>query len=501
MPEARLEDGGSGLAPASEGWFIVNARDAEWWTSQTFGAGTVFESDAALFPQFGLNIAVLEPGKPNCLYHSELNQQEAFLVLSGTCKLLVDGEERDLGPWDFFHCPGRHGARLRRRGRRAVRRPDGRRALEGRAAPLSEVRAGGEVRRERGRGHARLQAGIRAVRTRSSAGARLLGQAALGDVTVATDTSAAVEFLLASREPAIRYLARRDVLGEDVTVDRDAFFSGPLVRGLLRGQKRDGGFGVHPYQKWGGAHWRLVSLVELGIPADDERAHAAAETVLDWLTSDSHRSRIQVIDGLTRRCGSQEGNALAVCCRLGMAGDPRVELLARSLAEWQWPDGGWNCDKKATGRRSSFNESLPPMWGLHEYWLATGERWAKESADRTAELFLEHNLFRALETWEPIHPGWLVAHYPPYWHYEVPQALLILSRMGRLDDPRAAEGLDLLEGLRRADGLWHKGPAWWRPPGSSGSNVEVVDWGGRGPSEMTTLNALRILKAAGRLEV
>ena len=105
MPEARLEDAGSGLAPASEGWFVVNARDSEWWTSQQFGAGTVFGSEAASFPQLGLNISVLEPGKPNCLYHSELNQQEAFLVLSGRCKLLVEGEERDLRPWDFFHCP------------------------------------------------------------------------------------------------------------------------------------------------------------------------------------------------------------------------------------------------------------------------------------------------------------------------------------------------------------------------------------------------------------
>ena len=312
-------------------------------------------------------------------------------------------------------------------------------------------------------------------------------------------TTAAIDFLLASREPAIRFLTRRDVLGEDVTVDRDEILSGPLVRGLLSGQKRDGGFGVHPYAKWRGAHWRLVSLVELGVPGDD-RLRAAAGTVLDWLTSDRHRKSIQVIDGLTRRCGSQEGNALAVCSRLGMADDPRVQQLARSLVEWQWPDGGWNCDKKATGRRSSFNESLPPMWGLHEYWLATGEQGAKESADRTAELFLEHDLFRALETGEPIHPGWLVAHYPPYWHYEVPQALLILSRAGKVDDPRTADALDILVGLQRADGCWHKGPSWWRKPGSPGSNVEVVDWGGRGPSEMTTLNALRILKAAGRLD-
>jgi hypothetical protein len=310
---------------------------------------------------------------------------------------------------------------------------------------------------------------------------------------------AAIDFLLASKEPAIRFLTRRDVLGEDVQPDPEEILSGPLVRGLLSGQQRDGGFGGHPYKKWGGAHWRLVSLVELGAPPD-ERVLAAAEPVLAWLTGDGHRKRIPVIDGLTRRCGSQEGNALAVCCRLGMSDDPRVQLLASSLIEWQWPDGGWNCDKNATGRRSSFNESLPPMWGLHEYWLATGDEAAKVAADRTADLFLEHNLFRALATGEPIHEGWLLQHYPPFWHYDAPQALLILSRMDKLDDPRASDALDILQALEHPDGTWHNGPSWWKKPGSQGSNVEVVDWGGRGPHEMNTLNALRILKAAGRLD-
>jgi uncharacterized cupin superfamily protein len=104
VPEARLEDSGSGLAPAEEGWFVVNVRDAEWHTSKAFGSGCTFESDSAWFQQLGINIAVLEPGKPNCLYHSE-GVQEDFLVLSGRCKVLIDGEERQLGPWDFVHVP------------------------------------------------------------------------------------------------------------------------------------------------------------------------------------------------------------------------------------------------------------------------------------------------------------------------------------------------------------------------------------------------------------
>jgi hypothetical protein len=67
------------------------------------------------------------------------------------------------------------------------------------------------------------------------------------------------------------------------------------------------------------------------------------------------------------------------------------------------------------------------------------------------------------------------------------------------DDPRAADAIDLLIAQQRNDGCWRSGPSWWRAPGSGGTNVEVVDWGRRGPSEMVTLNALRVLRAAGRL--
>ena len=99
-----MTDTDAGKQPAGDGWFVVNVRDTAWETSETWGAGCVFESEAAPFPQLGININVLPPGEPNCLYHRE-SQQEAFLVLAGECRLLVEGEERMLRAWDFFHCP------------------------------------------------------------------------------------------------------------------------------------------------------------------------------------------------------------------------------------------------------------------------------------------------------------------------------------------------------------------------------------------------------------
>ncbi|MBI5030692.1 MAG: hypothetical protein HZB51_09205 [Chloroflexi bacterium] len=326
----------------------------------------------------------------------------------------------------------------------------------------------------------------------------------------------AIQFLLSSTDPSIRYFTLTD-LGDasprsrDVIAARKQIPNGERVQALFAGQDakprhpgrvfstHPGGFGFHPYLKWIGSHWRLVSLVELGIPAAsrDKRAHAAADQVLTWLTSDIHREQIKSINGRARRCASQEGNALAVCSRLGMTDDPRVQYLAQSLIAWQWQDGGWNCDVRPQVNHSSFYESLAPMWGLVEYHRATGDKKARAAAAHTAEFFLRHRLFRSETTGKIIDQNWLKLHYPLYWHYDILQALVILSRAGKIRDPRCSEALDILESKRRADGTWHAEAYYWKPNGAS--NVDVVDWGRRGPNEMITLNALRVLKAAGRV--
>jgi uncharacterized cupin superfamily protein len=70
------------------------------------GTGTVasFEDPNDRFPNFGINIHVLQPGEPSTKYHAE-NVQEGFLVLGGRCTLIMNGKECQLKQWDFFHCP------------------------------------------------------------------------------------------------------------------------------------------------------------------------------------------------------------------------------------------------------------------------------------------------------------------------------------------------------------------------------------------------------------
>jgi uncharacterized cupin superfamily protein len=104
MTEARLiEDDHGGRLPATDGWFVVNARETAW-VDGDLGASCVFESRDVRFAELGINLNVLQPGQPMTMYHRE-DAQEDFLVLAGDCVLIVEGEERRLRPWDFFHCP------------------------------------------------------------------------------------------------------------------------------------------------------------------------------------------------------------------------------------------------------------------------------------------------------------------------------------------------------------------------------------------------------------
>ena len=101
--EARLEATEHGSIPNSEGWFVLNARDARWRAAEGRGAYSNFEGDLE-FSQLGMHLVTLAPGEAMAMYHWEADQED-FLVLAGEALAIVEREERPVRQWDFVHCP------------------------------------------------------------------------------------------------------------------------------------------------------------------------------------------------------------------------------------------------------------------------------------------------------------------------------------------------------------------------------------------------------------
>ena len=104
MPEAEIVTTEHGKVPRGEGWYVLNAQEAVWQHMPGFGGSDCnFQGDVR-FADVGFHLGVAQPGEPAGMYHREDNQ-EGFLVLKGELLVIVEGQERLLRAWDFFHCP------------------------------------------------------------------------------------------------------------------------------------------------------------------------------------------------------------------------------------------------------------------------------------------------------------------------------------------------------------------------------------------------------------
>src|ERR1700693_3870927 len=233
------------------------------------------------------------------------------------------------------------------------------------------------------------------------------------EVVVKRDRRPLIEALLQSDEPSIRWKVLVGVLGEDpesrkVRDLREEIRTSSRAKALLAGRDRHYTREAKIYSKYRGAHWTLAALADIGYPAGDDALVPMRDQVLDfWLSApfykefDSasavpkHRGAEGVprIRGRYRRCASQQGNALLSVMRLGL-GDSRSERLVERLLHWQWPDGGWNCDRNPSADTSSFMETLLPMRALAAYARASGNDAVREASHRASEVFLSRRLFR-----------------------------------------------------------------------------------------------------------
>jgi hypothetical protein len=314
-----------------------------------------------------------------------------------------------------------------------------------------------------------------------------------------------IDQLLQSDEPSIRLQIRLGVQDADEAGENDLrqqVRSSARVATLLSERGRDGSIDAHPYRaKWYGAHWVLVTLAELGYPSGDPSLIPLREQMLGWLFSADYLSSLGRVRGLPRLHGSIEGNALWAMLSLGLA-DERAELLAERLRQAQWPDGGWNCDRKASGRSSSFTESLIPLRGLYLHAIMLADDRSSAAARAAAEFFLRHRLYRRLRDGSVIHPSFVELHYPCYWHYDILFGLTVLAESGHIGDERCSAALDLLESKRLPDGGFPAEHRYYRPTRAMvPSQRSLVDWGGVSRRQMNVWVSARaavVLHAAGR---
>jgi len=305
-----------------------------------------------------------------------------------------------------------------------------------------------------------------------------------------------VRDLLSSDDPCIRYRTLVDVCGvpresPQARRERERIRSSKRVKALPSCRDQDGRIRGHVYAKYTGAHWTLADLADIGYASGDNSLAPIRDQVYGFWLSPSHTQErvvdresaryksnpgVPIIDGRARRCASQEGNALYATLALGLA-DERADRLAANLIRWQWPDGGWNCDRKTEARTSSFHETLLALRGLAWHADLTGCSESRRAFEKSAEFFLNRRLFRRLRDGTTIHESFLKLRYPHYWHYDILIALKVMAEAGLIGDPRCEEALAILESKRLADGGW------------------------RAEGKHYTLEALHVLTRAGRVTV
>ncbi|MER7609158.1 hypothetical protein [Nocardioides sp. NPDC127503] len=266
------------------------------------------------------------------------------------------------------------------------------------------------------------------------------------------------------------------------------------VRRMLAHRHPDGtlrkGNETGAYRKWQGPHWTLAGLAELGYPPGDTGLSPLVDQVFDWLLAPRHLRppSTAVLPGQgdrVRRCASQEGLTLWYLHELGLA-DERTEVLAARLVEWQWPDGGWNCDKNPSARTSSVQETLLPLRGLarhHRSDLTTHQAQLADTVDRAAEFLLERRLLWRRHDGAPIHPDWgrdpLRIQWPIRF-YDVLSTLTVMAETGHIRDPRCIDALALLESKRLPDGGYPAEIRTARTVDVIASDGTFADWGPTG---------------------
>lgn len=279
-----------------------------------------------------------------------------------------------------------------------------------------------------------------------------------------------LEWLLAG-DPAVGWQVQRDLVGGDWRGTRARVAQEGWGARLLGHRGGDGTWPTGWYSpKWTSTFYSLQVLQQLGVPA----AKSVHALLAKGLRPDG--SFCLWTSGREDVCVSAMMLTMASGAEVSMPG------TMERLVGHQLPDGGWNCQRRAT--HSSFHTTVSTLEALAPFEVRRAD--VAEAALRGREFLLGHRLFRSHRTGEVVRESFTRFSFPHYWYFDVLRALDYWRAFDR--DPRLDEALDLVARKRRRS-RWtlqnkHSGTTWFdmERPGA--------------PSRWNTLRALRVQRWA-----
>lgn len=284
----------------------------------------------------------------------------------------------------------------------------------------------------------------------------------------------AIEWLLKSENPAIRYWTLTDILGRPKTDSeivslRSKIASSAPIAEYLREQDPAGywadGEDVY-WPKWKATIWPLILLAEMGVPGTNLSIKKASEHFLGLMDSqDRSWPAPKYPDDDLRGWRSVwepcvTGNMARTLSEFGFENDPRVREMFEWLVKYQREDGGWNCeteDFREGGERvhhSSFMSTIEPLWAFSSLDPQKWPHGGKEAVERGVEFLLIHHLYKSDRTGKIIRPEWADLHFPLFYFYDILHGLRVISSLGFGQDDRANDARELLRSKQLPNGTW-----------------------------------------------
>jgi len=324
----------------------------------------------------------------------------------------------------------------------------------------------------------------------------------------------ALDWLLQSDQPNVRYLALRDLTaaaaGEVQAARRLAHQGGPIVE-ILNNMQPEGywcepGAGYNP--KYRASVWSVSNLAQLGASVEeDERIGRACTYLLEQALTPYGQFSASGAPSGTADC--LQGNLCWALVELGCA-DPRLDAAFDWMARSVTGEGVAPMEDKRAPLRyyagkcgplfaCGANNKLPCAWGAAKIMLAFS-RWPAERRTPPIERAIQQGVdfLFSVDPAQAAYPsGWNEKPSGNWWKFGFPvfyvtdllQIVEALVGLGYGTDARLANALEVVRQKQTAAGRWlleydYTGKTW----ADFGAKKQDSPW--------ITLRALRVLKAA-----